>query len=84
MYEFHAQDGAALDLTADFSDFAYANISFFDAGRMDVLLHVSLRADQGIAVFNRRIGGVWGGFADKDVCPLPARSGLRSHRSLSH
>lgn len=33
---------------------------------------------------SRRIGGVWGGFADKDVCPLPARSGLRSHRSLSH
>ena len=60
MYEFHADGGGSLDLVADFSAVAYANISFFDAARTDILLHVSLRADQRLAVFNRRIGAVWG------------------------
>ncbi len=59
MFEFHGADDGALDLLADFAAVPYANISFFDAARADILLHVSLRADQAIAVFNRRIGGVW-------------------------
>lgn len=59
MYSFQTRGGGAVTIEADFSRHDYANLSFFDTAGQDILLHLSLRAREGLAVFNRRIGGVW-------------------------
>ncbi len=51
---FRARGGAALRYLVDFSIYDYANISFFDAARAEILFHLSLRARSGLAVTNRR------------------------------
>lgn len=73
MYEFRSGGGGVLALDANFSDVTYANISFFDAALAEIVLHISLRADEGVAVFNRRIGGVWG---KERTARLPGRGRL--------
>lgn len=71
-FAFDPAEGGRLSLDVRFDRAPYANISFFDAARADILLHVSLRRDEGVAVFNRRPASGWE--AERAV-PLPAPSG---------
>lgn len=59
MFDFKTKGGARFAYTVDFSTDAFANISFFNAGYGSILFHLSLRAEAGIAVFNRRLGEDW-------------------------
>ncbi len=45
---------SSLSYRADFARHSFANISFFDAERSNILFHLSLRADAALAVCNRR------------------------------
>lgn len=72
MFAFDPAEGGSLGLDVRLDRTAYANISFFDDRRQDILLHVSLRRDEGVAVFNRRPAEGWQ--AERPV-PLPATSG---------
>ena len=53
------QEGARLRYRAEFSAHPYANISFYDAERENILFHLSLRHDESRAVCNRRDGETW-------------------------
>jgi hypothetical protein len=60
MYQFQTDGGTAgLAYQVDFARADYANISFFDASKTDILFHLSLRQTAGQAVFNRRIDDQW-------------------------
>ncbi|SDE59431.1 glycosyltransferase family 2 protein [Ruegeria marina] len=54
MLTFSALTPARFAYRADFSHDPFANISFFDAAREEILFHLSLRAEEGLAVCNRR------------------------------
>ncbi|MFP4044456.1 MAG: hypothetical protein ACLFTP_07815, partial [Rhodosalinus sp.] len=54
MLAFQPRDSARFLYRADFSGEPYANISFYDVEREQILFHLSLRADEGLAVCNRR------------------------------
>ena len=74
MLVFSSKDAAHLRYRADFSQAGYANISFFDAARRQILFHVSLRAEEGLAVCNKR-GLDKNDWAHEISCPLPRHSG---------
>ncbi|MEP2718412.1 glycosyltransferase family 2 protein [Pseudophaeobacter sp.] len=59
MHSFLVQGQTVFRYTAEFSQFPYANISFFDRGQNRILFHVSLRQDEGLCVCNKRAGEVW-------------------------
>ena len=59
MLSFAVQEGARLRYRAEFSAHPYANISFYDAERENILFHLSLRHDESRAVCNRRDGETW-------------------------
>ena len=60
MLSFFVQGAARLRYKAEFSDLPYANISFFDRDQGNILFHLSLRQEDGLAVCNKRIGADWG------------------------
>ncbi|WP_212525594.1 glycosyltransferase family 2 protein [Actibacterium sp. MT2.3-13A] len=57
MMTFQPHDGARFFYRADFSADPFANISFYDREQREILFHLSLRADEGLAVCNRRGSG---------------------------
>lgn len=59
MLSFAVQGGARFRYKAEFSEFPYANISFFDRSQTNILFHLSLRQETGLAVCNRRQGQDW-------------------------
>ncbi|SES39207.1 Galactosyltransferase [Tranquillimonas rosea] len=54
MLAFHVRDGATFRYRARFGTYRYANISFYDSEGEEILFHLSLRPDEGLAVCNRR------------------------------
>lgn len=74
MLVFSSKDAARLRYRADFSQVPYANLSFFDAARQRILFHVSLRAEEGLAVCNRR-GTDPHDWKREVSCPLPRHDG---------
>ena len=61
MLSFLTSGPARFRFRAHFDDVDYANISFFSRDRREILFHLSLRADEGRAVCNRRgPDEVWG------------------------
>ena len=71
MLSFAVQSGARFRYRAEFSTVPYANISFFDRAQTDILFHLSLRADEGRAVCNKRRREDWGREIGRKV-ELPA------------
>ena len=59
MMTFQPHDGARFFYRADFSAEPFANISFYDREQQEILFHLSLRADEGLAVCNRRGAEDW-------------------------
>ncbi|AXI48012.1 hypothetical protein C1J03_19615 [Sulfitobacter sp. SK012] len=59
MLPFAPHGDARLAYRADFRHDRYCNLSLFDLSRRNILFHLSLRADTGTAVVNRRKGEVW-------------------------
>lgn len=64
-------DGAVFSCDVDFGAGDFANLSFFDAARQDILFHLSLRAAEGMLVWNRRIADQWQDPVAQDL-PYPA------------
>lgn len=62
MLPFNPQGQARFSYQVDFSEEDFANISFYDRDRREILFHLSLRAGDGLAVCNRRGPGAeeWG------------------------
>jgi glycosyltransferase involved in cell wall biosynthesis len=60
MQAFFVQGVSRICFRAEFSEFPYANISFFDRDQTNILFHLSLRHEDGLAVCNKRTGEVWG------------------------
>jgi hypothetical protein len=62
MIVFSSQDSARFRFRADFSEYSFANISFFNARRDRILFHLSLRPLDGVVVCNNRGRGKhdWG------------------------
>ena len=62
MLAFRPRGHARFSYRAIFAHEDFCNLSFFDAGRTEILFHLSLRAADGIAVVNRRGRGAdaWG------------------------
>lgn len=54
MLPFNPQGQARFSYQADFSQEDFANLSFFDPEKREILFHLSLRASEGLAVCNRR------------------------------
>ena len=54
MLTFLPHDGARFSYRADFSNLPYANISFYNREATEILFHLSLRRDEGLAVCNSR------------------------------
>lgn len=59
MISFLTLGGAALEYRTDFSEADYGNIFFLDRSEENVLFHLSLRRQTGLAVCNRRTGEDW-------------------------
>ncbi|OIQ44741.1 MAG: hypothetical protein BM558_06680 [Roseobacter sp. MedPE-SW] len=59
MQSFLVQDTTVFRYTASFSQYPYANISFFDRDQENILFHLSLRQEEGLCVCNRRTGEQW-------------------------
>lgn len=59
MLSFAVQGGARFRYKAEFSEFPYANISFYDREQANILFHLSLRQEDGLAVCNKRSGQDW-------------------------
>ncbi len=59
MYPFKTRKNARFFCRTDFSDIPVLNIHFLDAERSQVLFHLSLRHDEGVAVVNRRDAAGW-------------------------
>ncbi len=60
MHNFRTAGGAYFRCETDFAEDDFANISFFDASRKEILFHVSLRRKTGLVVTNARRAGKWG------------------------
>lgn len=60
MLAFFVQGVSRICFRAEFSEFPYANISFFDRDQANILFHLSLRHEDGLAVCNKRTGQAWG------------------------
>lgn len=71
MFGIELRSGRVFSCLVDFGAGDYANISFFDAPRQDILFHLSLRAAEGLVVWNRRTAGQWQMPLACDV-PVPA------------
>jgi len=67
MLRFLTTGGAEFSYDVDFTDAAYANLSFFAANRHDILFHLSLRRKQGLAVTNVKRDGDWLGETPHEV-----------------
>lgn len=52
--------GGAFRCEVAFRGQPYANLSFWDGARQEILFHLSLRAAKGMAAVNARGGGGWG------------------------
>jgi glycosyl transferase family 2/galactosyltransferase len=61
MFVFWSAGGAKFSYRTDFSEFDYANISFFDSTKKEIIFHLSLRLKTGLAVVNVRHHGEWVG-----------------------
>lgn len=61
MRAFRTNGGGGVAYTVAFSEYPYANISFFDRARDRILFHLSLRREKNIAAINTRDGKAWGG-----------------------
>lgn len=61
MLRFLTTGGASFAYDADFTQDTYANLSFFAANKRDILFHLSLRPQKGLAVTNLRRQGEWAG-----------------------
>lgn len=60
MFRFLAEGGASFSYAAELDEeVPYANLSFFDAARRDILFHLSLRGKQNVAVTNTRHEDHW-------------------------
>ncbi|MCC5969916.1 MAG: glycosyltransferase family 2 protein [Pararhodobacter sp.] len=59
MYPFKTKSGARFFCRTDFSDTPVLNLYFFDLTRSQILFHLSLRHDEGVAVANRRDPAGW-------------------------
>lgn len=70
MQSFLVQDTTVFRYTARFSQYPYANISFFDRDQENILFHLSLRQEEGLCVCNRRMGEQWSAEKAKKH-PLP-------------
>lgn len=60
MLSFAVKKGARFRYKAEFSEFPYANISFYNRDQTHILFHLSLRQEDGLAVCNKRTGDDWG------------------------
>ncbi|MEP4249951.1 glycosyltransferase family 2 protein [Tateyamaria sp.] len=67
MLAFKTQGGAEFGFAVDFTEHAFANMSFFGADRKNILFHMSLRQTTGKAAVNLRADGVWGAEILHDV-----------------
>ncbi|MGR3624625.1 glycosyltransferase family 2 protein [Pseudophaeobacter sp.] len=74
MQSFLVQENTVFKYTAEFSQFSYANISFFDREQQNILFHVSLRQEDGLCVCNKRSGETWA--AEKIKTAALAKSGV--------
>lgn len=72
MLPFAPRGDALLAYRAVFDAEPYCNLSLFDLTRRHILFHLSLRADDGLAVVNQRRDEVWGTETSCSV-PLPVR-----------
>ncbi|WP_084300914.1 glycosyltransferase family 2 protein [Pseudophaeobacter arcticus] len=70
MQSFLVQDTTVFRYTARFSQFPYANISFFDREQKNILFHLSLRQEDSICVCCKRTGEQWAAEKAKKH-PLP-------------
>ena len=60
MFRFLAEGGATFSYAAELDDeVPYANLSFFDAAKRDILFHLSLRGQKNAAVTNTRHDDHW-------------------------
>jgi len=59
MYPFKTRMNARFFCRTDFTDNPALNFHFFDATRSQILFHLSLRHDEGVAVVNRRDAAGW-------------------------
>lgn len=59
MQSFFVKDTTVFRYTARFSQFPYANISFFDRAQENILFHLSLRQEDGLCVCSSRTGTQW-------------------------
>lgn len=72
MTSFYVRDKAVFRYRAGFGAENYANISFHDDARENILFHLSLRASDGRAVCNRRNGTQW---AEEVAAPVDLANG---------
>lgn len=59
MYPFKTRNNTRFFCRTDFTDIPVLNLHFFDAARHQILFHLSLRHDEGVAVINRRDAAGW-------------------------
>ena len=81
MLAFNSQKRASLRCRTTFSNKPYANFSFFDHTAQDILFHLSLRFEEGIAVLNHRANGRWGREQKKALSLLPSENQIEIHFS---
>ncbi|SLN46274.1 Galactosyltransferase [Roseovarius litorisediminis] len=67
MFDFRTIGGADFGYLVDFSEYDYANVSFFDKHRKNIPFHLSLRRKTGLAVINTRLDGTWADEIYKEV-----------------
>ena len=79
MLSCHFYDKMRFRYRANFSLTDFANISFYDSDKDNVLFHLSLRAKDGIAVCNRRDGTVWGRERAKVFQPVDGHTRVDLH-----
>ena len=67
MLNFRSLGGAEFKYAVDFSDVDFANISFFDRTKKQIIFHLSLRKAKNLAVVNAKRGGEWQGEIGKPL-----------------
>lgn len=67
MLNFRSLGGAEFKYAVDFSDVDFANISFFDRTKKQIIFHLSLRKAKNLAVVNAKRNGEWQGEISKPL-----------------